>query len=87
MTQALFSAAALPTGYDFAHNLLSAKESPRFGIDKQKTAEALRELADHIEDGHFILLSGGVYTQARREDFTMTVLNLKFTEKSSGNNS
>lgn len=52
-----------------------------FGMDKANTAQFLRELADKVEKQEVALHSGGVYTQARAEDYVLTVLNLKFTEK------
>lgn len=82
MTHAVLGAVALPSAYDFAVKLSEGPNSTRFGVDKKRTAETLRELAAHIESGHFILQSGGVYTQAQQENYTMTVLNLKFHERS-----
>jgi len=52
-----------------------------FGMDRQRCADVLRDVADAIESGQYVLQGGGVYTQARRDDYVMTILNLKFHEK------
>jgi hypothetical protein len=71
------------SAYDLAR-LTSPEGGHSFGMDSKGTAAFLRDLADAIEQGTFVLQSGGVYTQAQIENYTMTVLNLKFHERQPG---
>lgn len=49
-----------------------------FGMDSKNTAKVLRDIADRIEAGEYLLQSGGVFTFAVKEDFPMTCVNVKF---------
>lgn len=52
-----------------------------FGADKEKVAAALRETADKIESGEYVLQSCGIFTRAHIEDYAMTYLTLEFHAK------
>ena len=51
-----------------------------FGMDQIQCAKVLRGLADKIEQRQYILQSGRVMSNVRRDDFPMTVLRLVFYE-------
>lgn len=62
--------------YQFGHSYPNEKFT--FGMIKEDVAKAVREIADRIECGEYILQSGGVFTYAQRDDYVMTCLNIKF---------
>jgi hypothetical protein len=69
--------------YDFTTPLHTENvdESFHFGIDKEKTAELLREIADKIDTGRYALQSARVASIARNEDFPITTVRISFSEK------
>ncbi len=52
-----------------------------FGMNQNKTARILRNIADRVESGEYILQSGGVFTYAQRDNYVMSVVNVKFHAK------
>lgn len=61
----------------------SGYDSPNvsFGMDPKKCADVLRAIAERVESGEYILQSGGVFTYAQRDEYHMTVVNVKFHAK------
>lgn len=66
------------TAYDFAR-----KQSGDYSFGTNDTAKALRDLAARIDAGGVIVEKVHVSTIARSEEFTETVLVLRFEEKQS----
>jgi hypothetical protein len=64
--------------YEFG---LYSDPSFSFGMNKEKAAQVLRETADRIESGEYVLQSGAILTQAAFEDYAMTILTLEFHAK------
>ncbi len=66
------------TAYEF-----SGYDSPSvsFGMGRAETAKVLRETADRIESGEYLLQSCGVLSRAEKADYHMTYLTLEFHQK------
>ncbi len=69
------------TAYDFAKGQTGPSGTWTFGTEN--SAQALRALADRIDAGQVIVEKVHVTTIARGDEFTETVLVLRFEEKSS----
>lgn len=67
--------------YDLAKPLKTDRsQSVVFGVDRKRTAEALRKLADDLDSERFHVISGRVVTLAKQEDFTTTIIRLQLAE-------
>lgn len=65
--------------YQFTNEVnTESSKSFSFGMNREKTAEALREIANRIESGEYILQSGYVLTYAKLDDYAMSVVQVKF---------
>lgn len=51
-----------------------------FGVDKERTVQTLRMLADAVEQSTIYVQSGRVTSLASGEDFTLTSVRLTFAE-------
>jgi hypothetical protein len=51
-----------------------------FGMDRQKVAAALGQLAQDISEGKVLLLEGTVTTKAMVDGWVKTILSLELTE-------
>jgi len=52
-----------------------------FGMDRRHTAQTLREIAENIESGEYVLMSGMVFSQAVIADYVISGVVIKFHEK------
>ena len=70
------------SAYDFSANSRQSddRRDIQFGMDSFQCAKVLREIADRIERGEYILQSGRVVSFTRIDDFPMTALRLVFYE-------
>jgi len=64
--------------YQFAGNI---DDRFSFGMDSSSTARSLREIADKIENGEYLVQSGYVLTYAMLDEYPMSVVQLKFHAK------
>ena len=65
------------SAYQFTGQLTTGYE---FSIDPKNAAATLREIADKIERGDYLLTNAQLRTLAKGEDFPMTVLRLVIHE-------
>lgn len=64
---------------------LSGYDGPTasFGMSQHKTAEILRDMANRIESGEYLLQSAGILSRAEKADYHMTYFTLEFHQKKS----
>lgn len=70
------------TAYDFGAPMGSEDKAQNvFGIQLSRTAQALRDLADAIEQQQVHVIAVEVATKAKPEEWTESALELKYTQK------
>ena len=68
------------TAFDFAKPV-STEESYAFGVEPQRLAAVLGQLAQDVSEGKIAVVSGTVTTTAMVDDFVKTVLTLTLHER------